>query len=152
MAAKIDSISNLMNCHKKWLNPIIITLIFFYIAAFFIYCNNTFSYEGFNSSLFKVNLIQLGKMFFTLLIFLTSIKYLNKKMPLLSYMAEISFGLFFVHGFSLLLFTYITSRLYISSLLLYASLELLFAFGLSILFISTIKKFTGQWSRYVLGC
>lgn len=129
-----------------------IICLFLYFITFLYFLHNPTHEDGFISNIFKLNIIQLGKIFLILFLFLLTRKYLNRKIPLLSYIANISFGLFFVHGFSLVLFGYVASRAQINNIIAYSLSELLISFGLSILIIEIIKKITGQWSRYVLGC
>lgn len=109
------------------------------------------AYYSFYAQIGKFNPMQLGKFFLLLSVFIFLEQFGNFHNKYLSYFAKISFGLFFIHGFYMLVFNRFglviakssASRLF---------LELLVVVFLSIVSVALLKKILGKSSRYVIGC
>ena len=85
------------------------------LALFFL-CAFMYDFEsevpiGFQDGWGKLNLVQLAKFGLLVAVFFLFERYLNRKQRMLAYLAEISFGLFFVHGFFVLMSSRIQQRL-----------------------------------------
>lgn len=99
--------------NKIQISTIIFTL---YLAAYFLYITQHVVESDVGFSLAKsTNYLQIGKVFFIAFLLFFTMHFYNKKIKILSYIANISFGLFFVHGFYLIIFNFIVSRWYISN-------------------------------------
>ncbi|RQW29217.1 acyltransferase [Rhodobacteraceae bacterium CH30] len=108
--------------------------------------------QGYFDYILQPNIIQMGKLFFVVFLFFLFERFLSKKIKPMSYIANISFGLFFVHGFWSLVFLKAASYLEVSRLSTYFSLEFLFVFCFSVISIDIAKRILGARSRYVIGC
>lgn len=108
--------------------------------------------QGYSDFIFQPNIMQFGKLFFVVFLFFLFEKFLDKKIKTMSYIANISFGLFFVHGFWLLVFSKVVLYLEVSRLSTYFALEFLLVFCFSVISIDIAKRILGARSRYVVGC
>jgi peptidoglycan/LPS O-acetylase OafA/YrhL len=154
MFFSIKSVRNsvLISGDLKYLVLLVSTAI--YMFSYFC-CKNDLSNDavGFYFSMASINYHQLGKLSLIIFLFIVLKNTLNTKVKILAYVANISFGLFFTHGFFIAAFNSIATRYYINSSLLYFILEMLFAVGLSIFFIELVRRVLGnKRSRYVVGC
>ncbi|MCP9760360.1 acyltransferase [Aquitalea sp. S1-19] len=109
-------------------------------------------FQGYFDYIWQPNIIQMGKLFFVVFLFFLFERFFNKKINPMSYIANISFGLFFVHGFWLLLFYKMVSFFAVSKLPVYFILEFLMVFCFSVISIEVSKRVLGVRSRYVVGC
>jgi hypothetical protein len=105
-------------------------------------------YEGWG----ELNVVQLGKLSLLISLFLLLERYSTAPSRFLGYLAKISFGLFFIHGFFVLVFAKVSQ--YVSAQNLYAIFLVEFSlvvFG-SILIVFLVKLALPNKSRYVIGC
>jgi hypothetical protein len=107
---------------------------------------------GFMDGWGRLNLIQLGKLSLLIAVFLFFEKHLVLPRNFLGYLADNSFGLFFIHGFFMVIFLKVNQYLAVQNPFGVFSLE----FGLvilgSMLTVSTVRSVLGKKSRYVIGC
>jgi peptidoglycan/LPS O-acetylase OafA/YrhL len=123
----------------------------FFLSAH-LYDESANQLNGFYDGLWSFNALQFGKLSLLIVMFCGLEMLGNRKSKILSYLASVSFGLFFVHGFYVVLFYKISQHIHItgSSMSLFAEVALVF-FG-SIVTVDLIKRATGKGSRYVIGC
>lgn len=105
---------------------------------------------GFWDGLGQLNIVQLGKFGLLVAVFFTFERFLDFKQPLLDYLAEISFGLFFVHGFFVLLNARLQPSL--PSPCAAFLFEFIFVVFGSVLTVYLVKLIFKKKSRYVVGC
>jgi hypothetical protein len=108
-------------------------------------------YQGFFDKLGVLNLMQLGKLGFLISLFLFLEKFYNHKNNYLSYLAKISFGLFFIHGYYMIF----TSRLVLPLIkddVLKLLFELIIVIIFSLVTVYLMRKMMPNKSRYVIGC
>jgi surface polysaccharide O-acyltransferase-like enzyme len=110
------------------------------------------SASGFFSGTFKPNFIQIGKFFLLITIYWATTKYLHKKNNFLSYIADISFGMFFLHGLWRIVADKAITYLSINRPVLILITELTVMIVGSILCIEVVRKIMKNRSRYVIGC
>lgn len=126
-------------------------LLIFLFAAFLDsgWTYPAFFYEGLGS----LNPVQLGKLGLLVALFFLFELFLNKKHATLKNLAEISFGLFFLHGFFIVFFNHI-NNIYINmdQPVVFFLAELLAVIVISIATIISVRKVLGPWSRYAIGC
>lgn len=133
-------------------------MVFFLTISVFISLEILYLYnyninQGFFASLGKFNFIHAGKLCMTVFLFVAFERYINHKTKYLSYFSNISFGIFFVHGFMLLIFSKLMNMFGgVSDPILSLILETIIGLGGSVLVIYIGKKILGTRSRYVLGC
>lgn len=117
-----------------------------------------FFYTGFDpgASFFrdagKLGHMQLGKLGLLIAVFLGFEKFFNRRNAVLSYIAGISFGLFFVHGLFMGSFSNMSMHLDFHN-----DVSMIFSEGLVVIpsaFITVflLKKLLGKRSRYAIGC
>jgi peptidoglycan/LPS O-acetylase OafA/YrhL len=104
---------------------------------------------GFFEGLGVFNLIQFGKLVLLIAVFICFEKYLNKKNRLLGYLAEISFGLFFIHGFYMALYARINPA---AGSVMQGFGEFMLVILGSIITVYLTKALLRKRSRYVIGC
>lgn len=107
---------------------------------------------GFVDGLGQFNFSMFGKLTFLLAILFLFDRFLNVNNRFLGWMAEISFGLFFMHGFFMALFTKFGPRVISGPPLLVLAAEMSFVLGGAILAVVVLKRIIGKGSRYVIGC
>ena len=108
-------------------------------------------YQSFFDKLGVLNLMQLGKLGFLISLFLFLEKFYNHKNNYLSYLAKISFGLFFIHGYYMIF----TSRLVLPLIkddVLKLLFELIIVIIFSLVTVYLMRKMMPNKSRYVIGC
>lgn len=110
------------------------------------------TYLGFYEGLGLLNLKQLGKLSLLIALFVLFDKFFDRKNRFLGYFAEISFGLFFIHGFFLTFFTRIGYSFIPPYPVLMFFSEFLTVIMFSLVTVYAIKQVSGKWSRYVIGC
>jgi hypothetical protein len=107
---------------------------------------------GFFDGWGKFNTLLLGKLSLLVGMFLFFSRRLGTRNVVLGHLAENSFGLFFVHGFFMLLFLKICQHLEIPSVSLIFLLETVVVICGSIFGVFVIRLVLGKASRYVIGC
>jgi hypothetical protein len=140
-----------INSTSKGCLLVALGLIIFFAAAWG-FESNVVEPMGFQEGWGKLNLIQLGKLSFLVVVFLLFERYLVKPQKILGYLAEISFGLFFIHGFLMLIFLRIGKYLVLSNPFAMFVLEFSLVVLGSMLVVFSIKFVLGKQSRYVIGC
>lgn len=109
------------------------------------------NYISFTENLGTLNSMQLGKLLLLIFVFLALEKFHNKNHLILSHLAKISFGLFFIHGFYMLIF-----NRYFSPVLPKNFIQIIIEFVLivpgSIVTVYILKRILKTKSRYVIGC
>lgn len=126
-------------------------------AALFVSCALLFDFEqegplGFQDGLGQLNLIQLAKFGLLIAVFFLFERFVNFRQRILAYLAEISFGLFFIHGFFILASARIQHYLPWANAWLAFVFEFVFVIGGSVLTVSVTKSVLKKRSRYVIGC
>lgn len=126
-------------------------------GALFFLCAYIYDFDrggplGFLDGWGYLNIVQLAKFGLLVAFFLLFECYLNVRQPILAYLAEVSFGLFFVHGFFMILSSRLERRLSLENPWVIFLLELIIVIGGSILTVFLIKLFLKNKSRYVMGC
>ena len=126
-------------------------LLFILSSALHIYGDQS-DPAGFQEGLGSFNNAQLGKLALLALTFLLFSRFLNVRNRILAWLAEISFGLFFMQGFFMAIFGQLSYRVTFGHPLMMLLAELSILLGGSVLAVLIIKRITGRWSRYVIGC
>jgi probable poly-beta-1,6-N-acetyl-D-glucosamine export protein len=106
----------------------------------------------FSQDLGDFNAIEFGKLGLLLTTFIGFEKFFNHRQAVLSYVAGISFGLYFIHGFFLGVFDTLTKFVALPEVPAVIALDAVLMMGISFLTVATLKKLTGRWSRHVIGC
>jgi surface polysaccharide O-acyltransferase-like enzyme len=100
----------------------------------------------------ELDVMQLGKLALLVAVFIGFEKFFNRRNAMLSYVANVSFGLFFVHGLFLGSAAFLSQHIDFPNDLSFIAAEaatvLLFSFGT----VALVKKLLGTRSRYVIGC
>jgi peptidoglycan/LPS O-acetylase OafA/YrhL len=107
---------------------------------------------GFFDGLGYFNMRQLGKLSLLVALFFYFDKYVSQKNRFLAYFAEVSFGLFFIHGFFLVLFSHLSYFYVPPNPLMNFVAEFLVVMGMSLLTVYVLKLVLKNRSRYVIGC
>lgn len=133
---------------------LITACVIIFSLSFFCYQNKywvTSSYQGFFDKVGMLNLLQLGKLVLLIGLFLFLEKFYNYKNKYLSYLAKISFGLFFIHGYYMVFYSrIILPKIENDGLRLIVELAIVIIF--SLLTVYAIRKLIPNKSRYVIGC
>lgn len=132
-------------------------IVYFFIVliglTFISYADQAYrANSGFFSGIFKPNFMQIGKFFMLITIYCAVTRYLNKKNNILSYIADISFGLFFLHWLWKLVADKGISYLSLNRPASILLIELTAMLIGSILCVEIARKFMKKRSRYVVGC
>jgi surface polysaccharide O-acyltransferase-like enzyme len=98
------------------------------------------------------NPLQFGKLCLLVPLFFLFERFVSSKNRLLAYFASISFGLFFIHGFYMAIYSRVINSSGIEAPILKFLGEVSVVFGLSLATVAIIKFVLGQRSRYVIGC
>lgn len=107
---------------------------------------------GFFESLWVLNYISLGKLALLIGTFFCFEQFFNREKKVLGFLARISFGLFFIHGFMSLIFNKFFQGLVYDSLLAKIFCEIGIVVLSSILIVMLLKLVLRKWSRYAIGC
>ncbi len=108
--------------------------------------------RGFISGAFNPNFMQIGKFFMLIIIYWATTRYLHKKNDSLSYIADISFGLFFLHWLWKIVANKAITYLSINRPALILLTEVTIMIVGSIFCVEIARKFMKKRSRYVIGC
>jgi len=138
---------------SKSTKTIIITVSFFvfFISALLYFKQPKFPPDFF-SGLGLPNYISIGKLALLVAIFFLFERFMNRENKILGYFAKISFGLFFVHGFVIYVFSKLMARNVFFSEAGKIFLEVGVVFCVSIAVVLIMKKVLKKRSRYVVGC
>jgi hypothetical protein len=127
-------------------------LILFLMAAWHIAPPSDNYPEGFMDGLGRFNDIHFGKLALLVAVFLLFDRFLNVPNAALKWIAQVSFGLFFLQGFFMAAFVKLSQSFVFPSLLLALGVELCLVLGGSMAAVIVTKALLGKWSRYVIGC
>ena len=108
-------------------------------------------YTSFYKNLGAFNSMQLGKFILLIFVFFFLEKFYNKHSKTLSYFAKVSFGLFFIHGFYMLIFGRYLSPILPSSPITFL-IEFIIIVPGSIVTVHLLKTILKSRSKYVIGC
>lgn len=150
VASRASSISAALKGARGWEIAALGLAVFLWSAVH--YGGYDVSPEGFLDGLGQLNHMQLGKLGLLMAVYVVFEKLYNRENRLLGYLAKISFGVFFVHGFAVLAFAVVLRpRVFLSSEWM-PMFEFGWVLGVSVLVVEMIKwTFKGR-SRYVVGC
>lgn len=107
---------------------------------------------GFFDGLGFFNMRQLGKLSLLVALFFYFDRYIDQKNRFLAYFADVSFGLFFIHGFFVVLFARISYFYVPSNPVINFVAEFFVVMGMSLVTVYVIKLVLKKRSRYVIGC
>jgi fucose 4-O-acetylase-like acetyltransferase len=134
---------------------LIITCVIVFFGTFYLASNASWmtplDYQSFFDQLGMLNLMQLGKLTLLIGLFIFLEKFCNHKNNYLSFIAKISFGLFFIHGFFLIFI----GRLVLPNInndIVNLLIELFGVMTFSLVTVYLIQKMMRSKSRYVIGC
>lgn len=131
-------------------------IIYFSILIFVIFGYFFPGVESMPNSFFNglglLNYILVGKLALLVAIFLTFEQFYDRESKVLGYLAKISFGLFFVHGFMAAIFAKVSKSInhYDPLVTLFAEISVVIFVSIGIVVL--VKKVLRKWSRYVIGC
>lgn len=108
--------------------------------------------NGFFSGIGEVNFYQLNKLGLLIIVYVIFNKFLSKKNKFLKPFSELSFGLFFIHGFFMVIFNKIKNYLDLNNPLYVMYTEIFVVIVISIIVTKFAKILLGARSRYVIGC
>jgi hypothetical protein len=151
LAAKTTPLIDRVNDSRaSWL-PIILGLSGFLLAAW-LHNPDEGGSVGFFAKWGSFNILQFGKLCLLISVFFFLGRYVNIRNKFLGYMAEISFGLFFIHGFFMLVFIKLCQHVEIVDANIAFLTECALIFFGSVIAVYLIKLLLGKRSRYVIGC
>jgi hypothetical protein len=107
---------------------------------------------GFIDGWGQFNLLQSGKLALLVAVFFGYEFYLKKPQKFLGFFAQLSFGLFFIHGFFMLLFSRLRPAMAMWSPWQSFVMEFCLVVLGSVAVVVSIKRVLGMKSRYVIGC
>lgn len=107
---------------------------------------------GFRDGIGVFNYSIFGKLCLLIVVFLLFERYMNKRNWGLGWMAQISFGLFFLQGFFMVVFQKAIQSFPAVPPVLMVISEVVFVLGGSVIAVVILKKIFGNRSRYVIGC
>lgn len=107
---------------------------------------------GFRDGIGVFNYIGFGKLCLLAVVFLLFERHMNVRNRVLGWMAQISFGLFFLQGFFMVVFQKTIQNLPSIPPGLLVLSEVVFVLGGSVVAVVVLKKILGGRSRYVIGC
>ncbi len=108
--------------------------------------------EGFSEGLGHFNAMQVGKLGLLMVVYVVFERWFDRRNHLFGYLARISFGIFFVHGFFVLAFTLLSRRIHVPQAWELPLLEFVFVLVASVGSVELIRRVTKGRSRYVVGC
>ncbi len=107
---------------------------------------------SFFSNIGSLNTIQLGKLGLLISVFFMFEKFFNSPVNILTYLAKVSFGLFFIHGFFMAIFGKLAQYIDFQNIFTKFLFEFFIVILMSILLTKIIKDVFREKSRYVIGC
>jgi hypothetical protein len=135
-----------------WGHLLMVLGIFGFVLAIYLYDPKAVEPLGFADGWGKLNLQQLGKLSLLVTVFLFFDRYLNRKQLMFGYLAKISFGLFFLHGFFALFFSRIAQRVGFVNVFAAVMCEVIIVIGAAVITVIVAKFLLKSKSRYVVGC
>lgn len=126
--------------------------LFIFAVAYYLFNSRIILAEGFVARFGELNLIELGRLGLLISIYSICRVYLNFQSRILAYIANISFGIFFVHGMFVILFERILANFQFRISLFVLVVQFFFVMLFSILVIEVVRKVFPGRSHYVLGC
>jgi hypothetical protein len=145
-APKIDALQS------KSKIVIIVTALVVFVSTAFLFEKPRNEPYGFYDGLGVFNSLQFGKLASLVAVFFIFEMFLNEKNRVLGYVAKISFGLFFIHGFYIAMFIKISDYIAGAS----PPAKLLFEFFLvlvvSVMTVYVLKRVLQKGSRFAIGC
>lgn len=151
----LSAFPNIANKLKAHAAPIgVLSLCAFFALAMYATTHHLFPEpdEGFIATVGQFNALMTGKIFLCMALYVFFERYACTYRPLLSYLASLSFGIFFVHQFFLLAADRIAVYFQLQHAAEWFVIEILCGFGGSLLYLHIAKKILGKRSKYVLGC
>lgn len=148
-ATQEERLKNLSSRYKILISS---AALMIFVVSFYIYREAESQSAGFFQGLGTFNLLQFGKAVLLVAILLIFDMFLNKKNLVLGFLAEISFGLFFIHGFFLPIFNMLSSYMVEEGLFVRFTLEILVVVIFSIFSVTMLRRVLRKRSRYVIGC
>jgi probable poly-beta-1,6-N-acetyl-D-glucosamine export protein len=100
----------------------------------------------------QLNTMELGKLGLLITAFVGFEKFFNRRNAVMSYIASISFGLYFIHGFFMGAFDNLTKHMVLPDHPAMILGDVVVMMVLSFATVALLKKLLGQRSRYVMGC
>lgn len=144
---------NIINYLKGYTFEIVMTSIFICFFIYQFYSSLQYDVEiGFFSGFLNPNFLQIAKLFMLVAIYFLINRSFDKKFTPMSYIANISFGLFFIHGLWLTLATKILMRGNIFNNSYILLFQAIISISGSVVSIEICKKILGKGSRYAIGC
>lgn len=123
-----------------------------FVLASWLYVEPNGVSSGFFDNLGSLNVSQLGKLSLLIALFFGFDKYFNQKNRALGYLADVSFGLFFIHGFYWLVFSRKSRVVQITDPIANFLIEFFLIVVCSIITVYFVKMLLQKRSRYVIGC
>ena len=148
-AKSVDFLDALSSSVKM---KIIYASLFVFFLAGFIYAGRVNEVGGFYDGLGLVNYIILGKLGLLIAIFFLFEQFMEQRRGMLGYLAKISFGLFFIHGFMSLVFVKFFQGMSFYNPLVKLITEIGVVVFASIAVVFLLNLVLRKWSRYVIGC
>jgi len=145
-ALQLDAISD------AWKVRIIVLSLLAFVLIGFSYPGMEAEPISFLGTIGGLNYPILGKLALLVAIFFAFERFFNVQNKSLSFMAKISFGLFFIHGFATLVFVKWLNGLAYPGDFSRLGAEVFFVVGGSIVVVYVLRRVLGKWSRYVIGC
>lgn len=108
--------------------------------------------DGFMATIGRFNALMTGKIFLCLALYVLFERYACTHRPLLSYVASVSFGIFFIHQFFLIAADRLAVHFQFRYTLEWFAIEVLFGLGGSLLYLHVAKRILKKRSKYVIGC
>lgn len=133
--------------------PLIVVSLILFCASSALYLLGKFKEApGFIEGYGNFNNAQFGKLVLLIAVFFLFDRFLNVRNRFLGWMADISFGLFFMHGFCMAVFVKLTQKVPFTEPLAMVAAELAVVLGGAMLAVVFVKRMAGRRSRYVIGC
>lgn len=107
---------------------------------------------SFYASFGQPSSFEVGKLTLLVALLVALQRWMDRPVPVLARLADISFGLFFVHGVLLAVAAKLITALAIDAPAVQALLEVGLAIFGSIAVVRGVRRVAGRWSRYVVAC
>lgn len=138
---------------NTWISTVIIAVgVAGFVWTEFYYWDFDNTPIGFWDGLGLFNPLQFSKLCLLISIFVGFERFLNGNNVFLGYLAKISFGIFFIHGFYIAMYPWLIRHLEIQSGFARLSIEMGFVLCAAIVTVAVVKGLIGKKSRYVIGC